>query len=252
MKHENDYRTRDYKKLKPDAASKVTNRNRQRKIFFSDISEEKKEIYFGRRAYKRMVIETENRRRITERAYGYEKLMKKYLCNFTRDFNLIEDIIQDVYFRLMTEPATLTIQYFNDERFRRLCFTKAKQSFINIKNKMDHCRRETLVEPVPYIEKERYTVFDTHSSQLESPIDKMQYEWLKTELEASIAAMPEETQAALRLYFAGAEIREVCYELRMNQNVYKSIREKYIPKVVQLMEQKIDRCTKSNEIRMMH
>ena len=80
----------------------------------------------------------------------------------------------------------------------------------------------------------------------------MDYEWLLSELEATIATMPEDVQAALRLYYAGAEIREACYELRMNQNVYKSIREEYVPKVAHLMGQKLGRSTKSNEIRMKH
>ena len=252
MRKVTDYRTRDYKSQKPKASSKVVEAQRK-KIFLSDMPEEKKEILIGKRAYRRMKIDAEKRQCITERAYRYEHLMKKYLCNFTRDFNLIEDAVQDVYLRLMKEPSTLTIRCVNDdERFKRLCFTKAKQSFVNLKNQMDHCRKERLAEPVPGIEKNAYTVFDLRAGQMTTPQEQMDYEWLLSELEATIATMPKDVQAALRLYYAGAEKREVCYELKMNQNVYKSIREEYVPKVAHLMGQKLGRSTKSNEIRMKH
>lgn len=167
-------------------------------------------------------IRTVFRHKVVAKAMECRQLMINYLKKqyegiTSLNWNDIEDAIEDVYFRLLTEPSTLKIDIEDESKFRTLMCIKAKQSMMNLRKKNKANSRCT-------------TDVAAWSNILpSSSTDQMQEleeADLKNIINDVVNTFPKEAQQMLILHYDGTNARDVMRELHMTPSTYhKSLEE---------------------------
>lgn len=167
-------------------------------------------------------IKTAFRHNVLAKAVECRQLMINYLKKqyegiTSLNWNDIEDAIEDVYFRLLTEPSTLKIDIENESKFRTLMCIKAKQSMMNLRKKNKaNCRCTTDVAAWSNI----------LPSSSTSPMQELEEADLKDIVDRVVNTFPKEAQQMLILHYDGTNARDVMRELHMTPSTYhKSLEE---------------------------
>lgn len=167
-------------------------------------------------------IKTAFRHKVVAKAIECRQLMINYLKKqyegiTSLNWNDIEDAIEDVYFRLLTEPSTLKIDIKDESKFRTLMCIKAKQSMMNLrkKNKVNsRCTTDVAA----------WSNILPFSST--SPMQELEEADLKDIVDSVVATLPKEAQQMLILHYDGTNARDVMRELHMTPSTYhKSLEE---------------------------
>lgn len=167
-------------------------------------------------------IRTAFRHKVVAKAMECRQLMINYLKKqyegiTSLNWNDIEDAIEDVYFRLLTEPSTLKIDIEDESKFRTLMCIKAKQSMMNLRKKNKaNSRCTTDVAAWSNILPSTYPsqIQELESSDLEHIVNDV------------VATLPKEAQQMLILHYDGTNARDVMRELHMTPSTYhKSLEE---------------------------
>lgn len=167
-------------------------------------------------------IRTAFRHKVVAKAMECRQLMINYLKKqyegiISLNWNDIEDAIEDVYFRLLTEPSTLKIDIEDESKFRTLMCIKAKQSMMNLRKKNKaNSRCTTDVAVWSNILPSTYPsqIQELESSDLEHIVNDV------------VATLPKEAQQMLILHYDGTNARDVMRELHMTPSTYhKSLEE---------------------------
>lgn len=167
-------------------------------------------------------IRTAFRHKVVAKAMECRQLMINYLKKqyegiTSLNWNNIEDAIEDVYFRLLTEPSTLKIDIEDESKFRTLMCIKAKQSMMNLRKKNKANSRCT-------------TDVAAWSNILPSsstdPMQELEEADLKNIVNDVVNTFPKEAQQMLILHYDGTNARDVMRELHMTPSTYhKSLEE---------------------------
>ena len=167
-------------------------------------------------------IKTAFRHKVVAKAVECRQLMINYLKKqyegiTSLNWNDIEDTIEDVYFRLLTEPSTLKIDIEDESKFRTLMCIKAKQSMMNLrKNNKANSRRTTDVAAWSNI------LPSTNPSQ----IQELEAVDLKNIVNNVVSTFPKEAQQILILHYDGVKAKHAMGELHMTpKTYYKSLQE---------------------------
>lgn len=167
-------------------------------------------------------IKTAFRHKVVAKAVECHQLMINYLKKqyegiASLNWNDIEDTIEDVYFRLLTEPSTLKIDIKDESKFRTLMCIKAKQSMMNLrKKKKANSRCTTDVAAWSNI----------LPSSSTSPMQELEEADLKDIVDRVVNTFPKEAQQMLILHYDGTNARDVMKELHMTPSTYhKSLEE---------------------------
>ena len=167
-------------------------------------------------------IRTAFRHKVVAKAMECRQLMINYLKKqyegiTSLNWNDIEDAIEDVYFRLLTEPSTLKIDIEDESKFRTLMCIKAKQSMMNLRKKNKaNSRCTTDVAAWSNI------LPSTYPSQTQ----KLEIDDLEHIVNDIVATFPKEAQQVLILHYNGTNARDVMRELHMTPSTYhKSLEE---------------------------
>lgn len=167
-------------------------------------------------------IRTAFRHKVVAKAMECRQLMINYLKKqyegiTSLNWNDIEDAIEDVYFRLLTEPSTLKIDIEDESKFRTLMCIKAKQSMMNLRKKNKaNSRCTTDVAAWSNI------LPSTYPSQTQ----ELEINDLEHIVNDIVATFPKEAQQVLILHYNGTNARDVMRELHMTPSTYhKSLEE---------------------------
>lgn len=167
-------------------------------------------------------IKTAFRHKVVAKAVECRQLMINYLKKqyegiTSLNWNDIEDAIEDVYFRLLTEPSTLKIDIEDESKFRILMCIKAKQSMMNLRKKNKaNSRRTTDVAAWSNI----------LPSSSTDPMQELEEADLKNIVNDVVNTFPKEAQQMLILHYDGTNARDVMRELHMTPSTYhKSLEE---------------------------
>lgn len=167
-------------------------------------------------------IRTAFRHKVVAKAMECRQLMINYLKKqyegiTSLNWNDIEDAIEDVYFRLLTEPSTLKIDIEDESKFRTLMCIKAKQSMMNLRKKNKaNSRCTTDVAAWSNI------LPSTYPSQTQ----ELEIDDLEHIVNDIVATFPKEAQQVLILHYNGTNARDVMRELHMTPSTYhKSLEE---------------------------
>lgn len=167
-------------------------------------------------------IKTAFRHKVVAKAVECRQLMINYLKKqyegiTSLNWNDIEDAIEDVYFRLLTEPSTLKIDIEDESKFRILMCIKAKQSMMNLRKKNKaNSRRTTDVAAWSNI------LPSTNPSQ----IQELEAVDLKNIVNNVVSTFPKEAQQILILHYDGVKAKHAMGELHMTpKTYYKSLQE---------------------------
>lgn len=168
-------------------------------------------------------IRTAFRHKVVAKAMEYRQLMINYLKKQYKDISSlnwkdIEDAIEDVYFRLLTEPSTLKIDIEDESKFRTLMCIKAKQSMMNLRKKNKaNSRCTTDVAAWSNILPSTYPsqIQELESSDLEHIVNDV------------VATLPKEAQQMLILHYDGTNARDVMRELHMTPSTYRKSLEEF-------------------------
>ncbi len=167
-------------------------------------------------------IKTAFRHKVVVKAMECRQLMINYLKKQYKDISSlnwkdIEDAIEDVYFRLLTEPSTLKIDIEDESKFRTLMCIKAKQSMMNLRKKNKaNSRCTTDVAAWSNI------LPSTYPSQTQ----ELEIDDLEHIVNDIVATFPKEAQQVLILHYNGTNARDVMRELHMTPSTYhKSLEE---------------------------
>lgn len=167
-------------------------------------------------------IKTAFRHKVVAKAVECRQLMINYLKKqyegiTSLNWNDIEDAIEDVYFRLLTEPSTLKIDIEDESKFRTLMCIKAKQSMMNLRKKNKaNSRCTTDVAAWSNILPSTYPnqIQELESSDLEHIVNDI------------VATFPKEAQQILILHYNGVKAKHAMGELHMTpKTYYKSLQE---------------------------
>lgn len=167
-------------------------------------------------------IRTAFRHKVVAKAMECRQLMINYLKKqyegiTSLNWNDIEDAIEDVYFRLLTEPSTLKIDIEDESKFRTLMCIKAKQSMMNLRKKNKANSRCTT---------DVAAWSNILPSSSTSPMQELEEADLKDIVDSVVATLPKEAQQMLILHYDGTNAMDVMRELHMTPSTYhKSLEE---------------------------
>ena len=167
-------------------------------------------------------IKTALRHKVVAKAMECRQLMINYLKKqyegiTSLNWNDIEDAIEDVYFRLLTEPSTLKIDIKDESKFRTLMCIKAKQSMMNLRKK-NKASSKCTTDIVAWSN----ILPSTNPSQ----IQELEAVDLKNIVNDVVNTFPKEAQQMLILHYDGTNARDVMRELHMTPSTYhKSLEE---------------------------
>ncbi len=167
-------------------------------------------------------IKTAFRHKVVAKAVECRQLMINYLKKqyegiTSLNWNDIEDAIEDVYFRLLTEPSTLKIDIEDESKFRTLMCIKAKQSMMNLRKKNKaNSRCTTDVAAWSNI------LPSTYPSQTQ----ELEIDDLEHIVNDIVSTFPKEAQQILILHYNGVKAKHAMGELHMTpKTYYKSLQE---------------------------
>lgn len=180
-------------------------------------------------------IRTAFRHKVVAKAMECRQLMINYLKKqyegiTSLNWNDIEDAIEDVYFRLLTEPSTLKIDIEDESKFRTLMCIKAKQSMMNLRKKNKaNSRCTTDVAAWSNI------LPSTYPSQTQ----ELEIDDLEHIVNDIVATFPKEAQQVLILHYNGTNARDVMKELHMNTSDYHKSLQKYTETAQMMVAEKM-------------
>ena len=167
-------------------------------------------------------IRTAFRHKVVAKAMECRQLMINYLKKqyegiTSLNRNDIEDAIEDVYFRLLTEPSTLKIDIEDESKFRTLICIKAKQSMMNLRKK-NKASSKCTTDIVAWSN----ILPSTNPSQ----IQELEAVDLKNIVNNVVSTFPKEAQQILILHYDGVKAKHAMGELHMTpKTYYKSLQE---------------------------
>lgn len=167
-------------------------------------------------------IRTVFRHKVVAKAMECRQLMINYLKKqyegiTSLNWNDIEDAIEDVYFRLLTEPSTLKIDIEDESKFRTLMCIKAKQSMMNLRKK-NKASSKCTTDIVAWSN----ILPSTNPSQ----IQELEAVDLKNIVNDVVSTFPKEAQQILILHYDGVKAKHAMGELHMTpKTYYKSLQE---------------------------
>lgn len=167
-------------------------------------------------------IKTAFRHKVVAKAVECRQLMINYLKKqyegiASLNWNDIEDTIEDVYFRLLTEPSTLKIDIKDESKFRTLMSIKAKQSMMNLRKK-NKASSKCTTDIVAWSN----ILPSTNPSQ----IQELEAVDLKNIVNNVVSTFPKEAQQILILHYDGVKAKHAMGELHMTpKTYYKSLQE---------------------------
>ncbi len=149
----------------------------------------------------------------------YERELYGYLRRFLGNAALAEDAFQNTFLQVH-----LKCHLFDEHRkVRPWLYTVATHQAIDIQRRNQRHRLVSLDRPRHAEHEELGTLIDMLDSQEPSAIDRVELSEASDRIRASVAALPEQLQSAVRLvYFRGLKYQDAAEELSIPVGTVKS------------------------------